>query len=171
MERVYWRRRALQAESQKKSSDNQDQEHRHNQNQNIIQSLQSQNQILHQSLVFQSFLLTVLVQFISYLQSSYNGMSSSRAPSESKMSSFTREHTSAPSSSSTLIIYMPLPTPGSVEAPHFDDMNIMDFLKAWEMLCQNHDVAEQFIVQRLPLYCNDLIGEHIKALSEYEARA
>ncbi len=26
-------------------------------------------------------------------------------------------------------------------------------------------------MQRLPLYCNDLIGEHIKALSEYEARA
>ncbi len=123
-----------------------------------------------QSLLWQQQLtIIVLVQFISYIQHSFNYMSESQKSS----SSSNKQIKSTPLSSlvmQQLIIYMSIFTSESTEASHFDDMNVTDFLEAWKNICQDHGLIEKLMMQQLSLYCKDLISEHIKSLSEYKSQ-
>jgi len=92
---------------------------------------------------------------------------------KSSSSSLNKSIKSTPSSLLVMqqpIIYMPISTFESTEASHFDDMNVTNFLEAWENTCQDHGLIEKLMMQHLSLYCKDFISEHIKSLSEYESR-
>ena len=138
-----------------------------------IQFLTSYILSLQQFFLLQSFILTILTQFISYLQSILSIMSLSWSGQGSNSSSDS-EHTndkastSISSVTSTFIIYMSLPPTGFSGALYFNDTNVTDFLKTWKTQCQNHDLSEKSMIQCLSFYCNDLIAEHIKSLSEFE---
>ena len=115
----------------------------------------------------------ILIQFISYWQSTSSIMSLSWSEQSSNSSSDS-EHTndkaltSMSSVTSAFIIYMSLLSTEFSEALYFNGTNVTDFLKTWETQCQNHDLLKKSMIQCLPFYCNDLIAEHIKSLSEFE---
>ncbi len=98
-------------------------------------SYQYQFSLLQFLLRQQQLTIIVLVQFISYIQCSFNYMSDSQ---KSSSSSLNKSIKSTPSSSlvmQQLIIYMSISTFESTEASHFNDMNVTDFLEAWENIC------------------------------------
>ncbi len=148
MKQIYWRHHAL-----KKTESS----HQH-------------QFLLLQSLLWQQQLtIIVLVQFISYIQCSFNYMSDSQ---KSFSSSLNKSIKSTPSSLLVMqqsIIYMSISTLKSTEASHLNDMNVTDFLEAWKNICQDHGLIEKLMMQHLSLYCSDLIDEHIKSLSEYKS--
>ena len=137
-----------------------------------IQFLTSYILSLQQFFLLQSFILTILTQFISYLQSTSSIMfvSQSQSGLNSSSGSDINDKTSTLKSfiMSASVIYMSLSASESADTSHFNDTNVTDFLEIWEMLCQDHDLLKRSMMQCLFSYCTDLINEHIKFLSEYE---
>ena len=116
-----------------------------------IQFLTSHILSLQQFFLLQSFILTILTQFISYLQSISSTMSLSWS-GQSSNSSSDSEHTNDKASTSissvmsALIIYMSLFSAEFFRASYFNDTNVTDFLEAWKTQCQNHGLSEKSMI-------------------------
>ncbi len=133
MKQIYWHHHALKREKKEKKNQN-----RTEQQKGLIDtfllteirfSYQYQFSLLQFLLWQQQLTIIVLVQFISYIQCSFNYMSKSQKSS----SSFNEQIKSTSSSSlvmQQLTIYMLISTSESTEASHFNDMNVTDFLEA-----------------------------------------
>jgi hypothetical protein len=67
-------------------------------------------------------------------------------------------------------IFMPLPQPGAAGTPHFTGKNVSKFLKAWEHLCGDYGVSLADKLEKLPRYCDQLIGDYIETIPEYQAK-
>lgn len=132
-------------------------------------------QLFFQQQVFVAFLFQLFVQvratmaptlpsegIMPSVVSASNGNSSSNPASSSSTSP-----SEQPAPLQVPKLYVPLPGPKTVGAPHFDGTNITDFLEEWEIFCQDHGLSQLMQVQRMPQYCSLFIGEYIKTLEEY----
>jgi len=133
MKQIYWRCHALKSKKKEKKEQNRTEQQKGSIDTFLLTETRFSNQYqfsLLQSLLWQQQLtIIVLVQFISYIQCSFNYMS------ESQKSSFSsnKQIKSTPSSSlvmQQLTIYMSISTSESTKASHFDDMNVTNFLEA-----------------------------------------
>ncbi len=93
-------------------------------------SYQYQFSLLQSLLWQQQLTIIVLVQFILYIQCSFNYMSKSQKSSSSSSNKQIKSTSLSSLVMQQLIIYMFIFTSESTEALHFDDMNVTDFLEA-----------------------------------------
>jgi hypothetical protein len=62
---------------------------------------------------------------------------------------------------------IPMPSSGTPGAPHFDGLNVTDFLDRFSDLCDEHGVSSQHKFTKLPRYCDKLIGDFIKSTTAW----
>lgn len=146
------------------------------------QCQQQQIYWLQQSFFQQQVFIAVLFQFLFWVRTimapnlpnegimpnvvaASNGSTSSNAASSSGTPPSDQSMTMQ-----TPRLYIPLPGPKTVGAPHFDGTNVTDFLEEWEIFCQDHGLSQSMQVQRMPPYCDLFIGDYIKTLEEYIGR-
>lgn len=62
---------------------------------------------------------------------------------------------------------IPMPSAGTPGAPHFEGLNVTDFLERFSDLCEEHGVSTNYKIAKLPRYCDKLIGDFIKSSSAW----
>jgi len=173
MKQIYWCCCAIESKKKQQKKQNRREQQKKSIDTFLLTKTRFSNQYQFSLLQFllwqQQLTIIILVQFISYIQCSFNYMSKSQKSS----SSFNKQIKSTPSSPlvmQQLIIYMSISTSESTEASHFDGINVTDFLETWENICQDHNLIKKLIMQQLSLYCKNLISKHIKSLSKYKSQ-
>jgi hypothetical protein len=69
------------------------------------------------------------------------------------------------------VIRMPMPQPGTANAPHFEGRNASSFLRRFKSLCADHGISEPGqVCERLVDYCDLRIGNWIESLTAYSGK-
>jgi len=133
MKQIYWCHCAIESKKKEQKKQNEIEQQKESIDTFLLTetrfSYQYQFSLLQSLLWQQQLTIIILVQFILYIQHSFNYMSESQKSS----SSSNKQIKSMPLSSlvmQQLIIYMSISTSELTEASHFDDMNVTDFLEA-----------------------------------------
>ena len=64
----------------------------------------------------------------------------------------------------------PMPYPGVPGAPYFSGNNVTEFLQRFQLMCEEYDVQNEGMFQKLPWYCEKTIGDYVKSIPEYISR-
>ena len=64
----------------------------------------------------------------------------------------------------------PMPYPGAPGAPYFSGNNVTEFLQRFQLTCKEYDVQNEGMFQKLPWYCEKIIGDYVKSILEYISR-
>ena len=64
----------------------------------------------------------------------------------------------------------PMPYPGAPGAPWFSGHNVTEFLQRFQNMCNEYEVKNEDIFQKLPWYCEKTIGDYVKSIPEYVSR-
>lgn len=64
----------------------------------------------------------------------------------------------------------PMPYPGSPGAPYFSGHNVTEFVNRFALICRDYGVSEEEMFEKLPWYCEKMIGDYIKSIPEYVER-
>ncbi len=132
MKQIYWCHCALKSERKEKEKQNRTEQQKGSIDTFLLTetrfSYQYQFSLLQSLLLQQQLIIIVLVQFILYIQCSFNYMSESQKSSSSSNKQI-KSTPSSPLVMQQLTIYMSIFTSESTEASHFDGMNVTDFLE------------------------------------------
>ncbi|EFW13365.1 conserved hypothetical protein [Coccidioides posadasii str. Silveira] len=65
--------------------------------------------------------------------------------------------------------HIPMPSPGTANAPWFDSRDATLFIERFYLMCKNHGVIDpKNIIEQLARYCVTWIGEWMKILKGYK---
>ena len=66
-------------------------------------------------------------------------------------------------------VLSPMPYPGAPGAPYFSGSNVTEFLHRFKLMCEDYQVADKGMFEKLPWYCEKTIGDYVKSLPEWIA--
>src|SRR5947207_10864407 len=60
-----------------------------------------------------------------------------------------------------------MPCPGQPDAPYFDGTDVTEFLRQWNIDCEDFGISEPKKCDRLPYYCSKEVREVVELLDGY----